>query len=412
MFKQKSKRKTITLVEALVTIVLIALLTILLLTRIGGTLDRPKDLEITRDFKQYTDAAIVLQPANKDLNKDNLNNYVDKTLQFTTDKSYSKNPYGEEYRYTAISNGFKIESDKYKNGKVVSTRVLTITRNPNGQLDITDTTTNSKDPTTKPPVTYPDPPANVLEYYNFSTSPLTEIPLTDDGYRVELTTAFKEALDTNTEYQGWKAGEPLPNPGSMYNSKPVISMEWMFFESQAATLDLSKFDTSNVTDMTCMFANSQTTTLDLSSFDTSNVTRMASMFNGSLATTLDLSNFDTSKVTNMSYMFYDSKATSLNLSSFNTSNVTNMENMFGCSQATSLDLSKFNTSNVTNMTYMFTESQALALDLSSFDTSNVMNMYEMFFGSQAKTGYAKTEYDKDRFNSSLNKPTGLVFVVK
>lgn len=91
----KRKSNSITLIEALVTIALIALLTILLQPRIGDVLDRPKDLEVTRDFKQYTDAATALQPLNKELSKDNINSYVDKTLQFTTNKSYGKNPYGE-----------------------------------------------------------------------------------------------------------------------------------------------------------------------------------------------------------------------------------------------------------------------------------------------------------------------------
>ena len=55
-----------------------------------------------------------------------------------------------------------------------------------------------------------------------------------------------------------------------------------------------------------MFGGSQATTLDLSSFDTSNVTNMSSMFSFS---TLDLSSFDTSSVTTMNFMFYDAKTT-------------------------------------------------------------------------------------------------------
>ena len=99
MFKQKSKKRSIALVEVLVTIALMALLATISVPRIGGVLDRPKDLEVDRDLKQYTDAAIALQPSNKSLTKDNLNNYLDKTLQFSTEKSYSKNPYGGQYRY-------------------------------------------------------------------------------------------------------------------------------------------------------------------------------------------------------------------------------------------------------------------------------------------------------------------------
>ena len=49
---------------------------------------------------------------------------------------------------------------------------------------------------------------------------------------------------------------------------------------------------------------------------------MQNMFVGSQATTLDLSSFDTSNVTNMQYVLFSSNT--LDLSSFDTSNVTNM----------------------------------------------------------------------------------------
>ena len=222
------------------------------------------------------------------------------------------------------------------------------------------------------------------------------------------------------------------------NDKPIVSMDSMFYESKAESIDLSSFDTSNVTDMSQMFRGSTATTLDLSSFDTSKVTNMRSMFYNSKATSLDLSNFDTSKVTDMIYMFYisatteikglknfdtskvtdmrsmfgNSKATSLDLSSFDTSNVTNMSLMFSNSAATSLDLSNFNTSKVTSMYGMFQGSKATSLDLSNFDTSNVTSMKYMFSASKATTGYARSQEDADRFNASSGKPSGLTFVVK
>lgn len=65
------------------------------------------------------------------------------------------------------------------------------------------------------------------------------------------------------------------------------------------------------------------------------------MFSNSQATTLDLSSFDTSNVTNMRYMFYQSKIKTLNLSNFNTSKVTNMSNMFGATELDYLDISNF-----------------------------------------------------------------------
>ena len=142
------------------------------------------------------------------------------------------------------------------------------------------------------------------------------------------------------------------------------------------------------------------------------VTNMTGMFRDSKATTLDLGSFDTSNVTNMSNMFRDSSATTLDLSSFDTSNVTNMSSVFYNSNATTFDLSSFDTSNVTAMSSMFYNSSATTLDLSSFDTSSVTSMSSMFYNSSATTGYARTQADADKFNTSSNKPAGLTFVVK
>jgi surface protein len=89
-----------------------------------------------------------------------------------------------------------------------------------------------------------------------------------------------------------------------------------------------------------------------------------------------------------------------------------MENMFYDNQAATLDLSNFDTSNVTNMYAMFYGSQADALDLSTFDTSNVSNTNSMFTGSSAVIGYARTQADVDKFNSSTSIPKDLTFVIK
>lgn len=93
--------------------------------------------------------------------------------------------------------------------------------------------------------------------------------------------------------------------------------------------------------------------------------------------------------------------------------VTDMSYMFRNSSVTTLDLSSFDTSNVTNMSYMFESSSATTLDLSNFDTSSVTNMRQMFRFASATTGYARTQADADRFNSSeTNRPAGLTFIVK
>ena len=223
------------------------------------------------------------------------------------------------------------------------------------------------------------------------------------------------------------------------NDKPIVSMEVMFQDSKATSIDLSSFDTSNVTNMYGMFQDSKVTSLDLSSFDTSKVTTMRSMFDSSAATeikglenfntskvtkmdemfagtnvaTLDLSSFDTSNVTGMTDMFFGSAATEIKgLEKFNTSNVTNMSGMFYNCKVANLELSNFDTSKVTDMSWMFYQSVATSLDLSSFDTTNVTDMSKMFYNSKATTGYARSQEDADRFNASSNKPSGLTFVVK
>ena len=170
------------------------------------------------------------------------------------------------------------------------------------------------------------------------------------------------------------------------NDKPIISMSYVFFDSQATSIDLSSFNTSNVTNMSGMFFRSQATTLDVSNFDTSIVNDMNRMFWGSQASIIDgLENFDTSNVIYMDYMFLDSQATILDLSSFDTSKVTNMRAMFEEVQVKIIDVSNFNTSKVTNMSGMFFGSQATTLDVSNFNTSKVTNMSGMFSGSQATT---------------------------
>ncbi len=221
--------------------------------------------------------------------------------------------------------------------------------------------------------------------------------ITDNGWGVQLTdkastdavtsklcTYINDKPVTSMSYMFWDS-QALRIDLSNFNTSNVYNMGGMFSSSQATTLDLSNFDTSKVTNMGGMFQHSQATTLDLSNFDTSNVTNMQRMFGNSQATTIDVSHFDTSNVTNMNSMFWNSKAITIDVSHFDTSKVTNMNVMFGNSQATTIDVSHFDTSNVTNMQGMFQHSQATIIDVSNFDTSNVTNMQCMFCDSKAAT---------------------------
>ena len=226
---------------------------------------------------------------------------------------------------------------------------------------------------------------------------------TDEGATTFVDGQYGYVFDSDTN--GWhvyltdhESTDPVTTELCyMINDKYVTDMSGMFYQSQATSIDLGSFDTSNVTSMYGMFAFSQATSLDLSSFDTSNVTDMYGMYMNSQATSINLSSFNTSNVTDMHRMFMNSQATSINLSSFDTSKVTDMTNMFSSSPATSLDLSSFDTSNVTNMSAMFNGSQAITIKgLDNFDTSNVTNMSGMFAGSQATSIKGLNKFDTSK----------------
>ena len=249
----------------------------------------------------------------------------------------------------------------------------------------------------------------------YSSSGLAWNNITNDGWGVQLTdkTSTEPATGELCTYINDK---PVVSMAYMFflsqaseinlndvNTSNVTNMSWMFQSSKATTIDLNNIDTSNVTNMNHMFSASKVTVLDLKSFDTSNVTDMSYMFNGYKSTTLDVSNFDTSSVTNMRGMFSYTSATTLDLSNFDTSKVINMKSMFEYSQATTLNLSSFNTSNVTDMSGMFLESSVSILDLSSFNTSKVGNMSNMFQNSKATT------LDISNFNTSNVTDMGAMF---
>ena len=182
------------------------------------------------------------------------------------------------------------------------------------------------------------------------------------------------------------------------NNKPVVSMSYMFLNSQAKALDLSNFDTSKVNNMLGMFWSSQATTLDISNFDTSNVTSMGSMFHISQATILDVSGFNTSKVTNMYNMFANSKAVTLDLSSFDTSNVTNMGYMFNNANnlKTIYVSSKFNIDTVTSSTNMFYGCTSLVGGSGTKYNSNYIDKtYARIDGGTSNPGYFTDIADKD-----------------
>ena len=386
------RKKGFTLVELLAVIVILAVILVIAMPKISEVIKKTRlsSLEATTKMiinsaeKKYTENQVLEQGTNigcSDVAKLNKNDYG--TCKITFD---------DKGNASVILNGKK--DGKFDNLTCSGTKGnITCSE---GQTKIT-----LKCVTSKSSLTQGDEYINGQYTYRYKQ--------TYDGY-----------YWSNSDLDGWSAiltdkyaTTPVTTElcGSI-DDKPIVSMSSMFYGSQATSLDLSSFNTSNVVDMSNMFYGSHATSLDLSSFNTSNVVDMSNMFYESNATSLDLSSFDTSNVTDMNNMFYFCGAKNIDLSSFNTSKVTNMEMMFMYSQATSLDLSSFDTSKVTNMYNMFYKSQATSLDLSSFDTSNVTDMSEMFYKSQATTGYAKTCEDAARLNASSSKPAGLTFTVK
>ena len=193
-----------------------------------------------------------------------------------------------------------------------------------------------------------------------SSSGLAWQNITSDGWGVQLTD--KTSTDAvNSEVCTY------------INNKPIVSMSFMFYESEAVTLDVSNFNTSNVTNMGAMFYGSQAPTLDVSNFNTSNVTNMSSMFSDSQATTLDVSNFNISNVTDMSYMF---------------SYAANLKTIYASN--------KFNTNNVTSSTDMFTGSTNLVGGAGTkYNSSHVDKTYARIDGGTSSPGYFTDVADKN-----------------
>ncbi len=171
----------------------------------------------------------------------------------------------------------------------------------------------------------------------------------DKGVEVSDNTKFADYPSKIASIEAG-GGDPYYEDLFLVTTANNTNYSYLFYGSNATTIDLSRFNTANVTDMRYMFnLCTNLTSLDVSNFDTSKVTNMQSIFHDcNSLTTLDLSNFDTSNVTNMSYMFYGSGFTTLDLSNFDISNVTTMSNMFNyCRELTLLDVSHFDVSKIT-----------------------------------------------------------------
>ena len=127
--------------------------------------------------------------------------------------------------------------------------------------------------------------------------------------------------------------------------------------NKIASVDFSKFDSSNLNAIRYMFEECKyLKSINFSNFNTSKIGSFQKIFFGcSSLKELDLSHFDISRATDISGFFEGcSSLEKLDLSNFNTSNVKTMDRLFyGCSSLKELNLSNFNTDNVTNIEECF-----------------------------------------------------------
>ena len=420
------KKRGFTLVELLAVIVVIGVILVIVVPRVLKNIDEEKKSTFISSAKalirkveyDYMDKEdfdyVALKTFN--INDISMSNYdIDNSTIKMKDGDIYIKLIGKEkfegYKCIGTINNLNCREKKacttlkaLTSGTTYVNGQYTYTYNGSTGWSVVLTDKESTDPvTTELCETVNDKPIVSMEVM-FQDSKATSIDLS--SFDTSKVTTMRSMFDSSaaTEIKG------LEN----FNTSNVTGMDQMFSGSKVTTLNLSSFDTSNVTNMRYMFTSSQATSIDVSSFDTTNVTDMNWMFAYSAATEIKgLKNFNTSNVTNMSSMFQGSKAISIDLSSFDTSKVTDMRSMFEDSAAIEIKgLENFDTSKVTNMSYMFSRSKATSLDLSSFDTTNVTDMSKMFYNSKATTGYARSQEDADRFNASSEKPAGLTFVVK
>ena len=374
-------KKGFTLVELLAVITLLAILVLLAM---------PNILNVLNEAKKKTFLNEVMTIYNESASK-----YIDEILQgnkvgIISSKDESKlSLEGEETDYCVLLNN-KGEVEKIAVGNNSFHVILD---------DIKD----------KTDITVDDVKDGKLPDIECSTSGFAELSdAEENNQKIVFDCTSGQEFKSGATYDNGKYRYTYFNPTGW----KVTVIDKMSTEALSAPT-CSTVDGKPIVSAGGMFLNSQVTSLDLSTFDTSKVISMNFMFSDTKADKLDLSNFNTITAQQMALMFGNSAATSIIFGkNFNTSNVINMTGMFNGSQAVSLDLSNFNTSKVVDMSDMFKESVVTTLNLSTFDTSKVEYIESMFEGSKITEGYARTQADADKFNSSYNKPESLVFVVK
>ncbi len=215
------------------------------------------------------------------------------------------------------------------------------------------------------------------------------------GYQVSLSSHFKRELNKasgGTLTVGdvtWRTGDPLPNPcpDGMYNGVEVVSLNSLFYQCTAKSLDLTNFTPLYVRDMSSLFSSCRyLTSLKLpTNFGTSNLLNMQNMFVSLRSLkSLDVTNrLNTYNVTNFYQAFAgcDSLEVINGLETLDTQSATTFRGMFYSDyKLKQINVSKWNTQYVSTMREMFWGCTSLTrLDLTSWECPRVQNTYQMFY---------------------------------
>ena len=403
-------RNGFTLVELLAVIAILAILVIIALPNVINMYNKAqKETFLTEAKKVYSESE-------KKFISNSISNKQTKIIN--SEDSTKLDMTGKKLQYCVIlNNSGKVTSMKVSNGKWIASLdnnktvdKLTIDDLEEGNLDNYECGSQSVDSNSYN-CTFN---GNMVQGAEFIDGKYTYRYMQKVGYNVT-----EKGIITwvNISTDGWGVSLTDKNSTEMVSGKtcstinniPIVSMSYMFFDSNASTVDVSEFDTKNVVDMQGMFKGSQATVINgFENFDTSNVANMRDMFYDSKVVTFDLSSFDTSNVTNMRYMFYNNKASKLKLANFNTKNVTDMSGMFYQSEASIIDISGFDTSNVTDMSYMFENTKNLKTIYASdkFVTNKVTSSTNMFSSSINLVGGAGTIYNSSKTDKTFARIDG------
>lgn len=150
--------------------------------------------------------------------------------------------------------------------------------------------------------------------------------------------------------------------------RSLKSMEHMFYECEADSIDISCLNTGNVTSMRLTFGYCKAEEINLGNIDTHNVINMYGMFHICKVHDLDISTFKTSKVTNMNNMFSYCRARKIDISHFDITNVKDMQNMFFGCQADEINVSNINIQSA----YLDSPSGTLVDDMFTFCRSKII----------------------------------------